>query len=103
MWLRTAADMVLAPLLVSKAGARKPLAGTGLTKRLSEWISNCSAQRQMIASGCKKSWRTQKRQYIIASACKTLILAKFSKKIWAAETRVSRTQHTHSELLYRLA
>ena len=48
MWLRTAADMVLAPLLVSNAGRAKPLS-TAQLKRLSEWISNCSAQRQMIA------------------------------------------------------
>ena len=46
MWLRTAADMVLALLLlVSNAAARKPLAGTGL-KEAAGMDQKCSAQRR---------------------------------------------------------
>jgi len=103
MWLRTAADMVLAPLLVSNAVraeasfARTAQEAVGMDQKLQRVAPD-------DASGCKKSCRTLIAPGIIASACKTLILAKFSKKkIWAAETRVPRTQHTHSELLHRLA
>ena len=99
----TAADMVLAPLLVSNAVraeasfARTAQEAVGMDQKLQRVAPD-------DASGCKKSCRTLIAPGIIASACKTLILAKFSKKkIWAAETRVPRTQHTHSELLHRLA